>query len=123
MTRILVIEDEKDEMKNICFFLQHEGYETIMAENGRIGVEKAKSEKPDLIICDLNLPELPGYEAIDEIRKFPETSQIPIIILTVYPEPAGVDSELRSRVQDYIVKPFYFKDFLARIKSALEERT
>ncbi len=123
MTRILVIEDEKHEMENICFVLQQKGYETITAENGRIGVEKAKSEKPDLIICDLNLPELSGYEAIDEIRKFPETSTIPIIILTVYPEPAGVDSELRSRVQDYIVKPFYFKDFLARIKSALDERT
>lgn len=122
MIRILVVEDEKNEMENICFVLQEAGYETITAQDGRTGVEKAKKEKPDLIISDLNMPELTGYEVLQEIRKSPETSGIPFIILSVFPRPDDIDMEFRVGVQDYITKPFNFKDFLARIQSCLDEK-
>lgn len=122
MTKILVIEDEKHEIENICFVLEQAGYETIMAENGQIGLEKARKQKPDLIVCDLNMPGLTGYEVLDKIRKAPETSQTPFIILTVFPRPDDVDIEFRLGAQDYITKPFYFKEFLARVKRCLDEK-
>lgn len=122
MTKILVIEDEKHEMENICFVLKQAGYKTIMAEDGQIGLDKAKKQKPDLIVCDLNMPGLTGYEVLEKIRKDPETSQIPFIILTVFPRPDDVDIEFRLGAQDYITKPFYFKEFLARVKRCLDEK-
>jgi len=121
MTKILVIEDEKHEMENICFVLKHAGYEPIKAENGQIGLEMARTHKPGLIICDLNMPGLNGYEVLDDIRKNHETSDIPFIILTVFPRPDDIDIEFRLKAQDYITKPFYFKEFLARVKSCLDK--
>ena len=122
MAKIVVIEDEKHEMENICFVLQQAGYETIVAGNGQIGLEKAGVHKPDLIICDLNMPGLTGYEVIEGIRKNPETSHIPVIILSVFPRPDDIDIEFRMKVQDYITKPFYFKEFLARVKNCLDDK-
>jgi CheY-like chemotaxis protein len=121
MARILVIEDEKHEMENICYVLQQAGYETIMAENGEIGLKLAKKHNPDLILCDLNMPGLTGYEVLEKIRKSPKTSKIPFIILTVFPRPDDIDMEFRVGVQDYITKPFYFKEFLARVKRCLDK--
>ena len=121
MTKILVIEDEKHEMENICFVLKQAGYEPIMAENGQIGLEMARKHKPGLIICDLNMPGLTGYEVLDEIREDPGTSDIPFIILSVFPRPDDIDIEFRLKAQDYINKPFYFKEFLARVKSCLDK--
>ncbi|MFC2155305.1 response regulator [Acidobacteriota bacterium] len=120
--RLLVIEDEKDEMKNICYVLKEAGYETISALDGKTGLEKAKTEKPDLIICDLNMPGLTGYEVLEEVRKAPETKHIPFIILSAFPRPDDIDMEFRVGVQEYITKPFYFKELLGRIKMCLDER-
>jgi len=120
--RILVIEDEKDQLENICFVLEQAGYEAIAADDGVKGLEMAKVHKPDLVICDLNLPGLTGYEVIDKIREAPGLSQVPIIILSVFPRPENLDIGLRLKVQEYIVKPFNFNDLLARVKQCLEEK-
>lgn len=122
MEKILVIEDEKQEMENICFVLQQAGYKTIMAPDGKKGLEMAKAHKPDLIICDLNMPGLTGYQVLEEIRKTPYMSKIPFIILSVFPRPDEIDMEFRMGIQDYIIKPFNFNEFLARIKTCLDEK-
>jgi CheY-like chemotaxis protein len=67
------------------------------------------------------MPGLTGYEVLDDIRKDPGTSDIPFIILTVFPRPDDIDIEFRLKAQDYITKPFYFKEFLARVKSCLDK--
>jgi len=120
--KILVIEDEKDQLENICFVLEQAGFETIAANDGVKGLEMAKATKPDLVICDLNLPGLTGYEVIEKIREDPEISEVPIIILSVFPQPENLDIGLRLKVQEYIVKPFNFNDLLARVKQCLEEK-
>jgi DNA-binding response OmpR family regulator len=117
--KILVIEDERDQRANTCFVLEQAGYEAIDADEGVKGLEMAKAYKPDLVICDLNLPGLTGYEVIDKIREDPEISKVPIIILSVFPMPENLDIGLRLKAQDYIVKPFNFKDLLARVKQCL----
>jgi DNA-binding response OmpR family regulator len=122
MAKVLVIEDEKYERENICFVLQQAGYETIMAPDGEKGLEMAKAQKPDLIICDLNMPGLTGYQVLEKIRKAPDTSSTPFIILSVFPRPDDIDMEYRMGVQDYITKPFNFNEFLARIQTCLEEK-
>ncbi len=119
--KILVIEDEKDQLENICFVLEQEGYITLAAEDGKKGLDLAKSSIPDLIICDINIPGLTGYEIIEEIRKNPDTTEIPFIFLTAFSRPDDVDIEMRLKVQDYITKPFNIKDLLARVKRALDE--
>ncbi|MCK4766672.1 MAG: response regulator [Candidatus Aminicenantes bacterium] len=120
--RILVIEDENDQLENICFVLKQDGYETIDADDGRHGLEMARVYSPDLIICDINMPGLNGYEILEELRKNPKTAQIPFIFLTVFGRSDEVDMELRLGVQDYITKPFYFKDLLARVRRVLDEK-
>ncbi|MCX6579736.1 MAG: response regulator [Candidatus Aminicenantes bacterium] len=121
--KILVIEDEKDHLEDICFVLEQAGYKTIKSENGEKGLEMAKNQKPDIIICDLNMPPgLTGYQVLEEIRKDPGTALIPFIILTVFPRQDDVDIEFRLKVQDYIVKPFNFNDLLARVQRCLEEK-
>jgi DNA-binding response OmpR family regulator len=120
--KILVIEDEKDQLENICFVMKQAGYETIAADDGVKGLEMAKAYKPDMIICDLNLPSLNGYEVIEKIREDTDISEVPIIILSVFPQPENLDIGLRLKVQEYIVKPFNFKDLLARVKQCLEEK-
>ena len=117
--KILVIEDEKDQRVNTCFVLQQEGYDVIDADDGLKGLEMAKAYTPDLVICDLNLPSLTGYEVIDKIREDPEISNMPVIILSVFPQPDNLDIALRLKAQDYVVKPFNFKDLLARVKRCL----
>ena len=117
--RILIIEDEKDQRANTCFVLQQEGYDVIDADDGIKGVAMAKAYTPDLVICDLNLPSLTGYEVIDKIREDPEISNMPVIILSVFPQPDNLDIALRLKAQDYVVKPFNFKDLLARVKRCL----
>lgn len=118
--KILIIEDEQDQLENICFVMQQAGYETVGAEDGKKGLELATNIKPDLIICDLNMPGLTGYEVLEMIRANPETSKIPFIILSVYPRQDDIDITFRLNVQDYITKPFYFKELLARVKRCLE---
>ena len=120
--RILVIEDENDQLENICFVLKQDGYETIDADDGRHGLEMARVYSPDLIICDINMPGLNGYEILEELRKNPKTAQIPFIFLTVFGRSDEVDMELRLGVQDYITKPFYFNDLLARVRRVLDEK-
>lgn len=121
--KILVIEDEKDQLENICFVLEQAGYETIAANDGQKGLEMAIATKPNLVICDLNLPSLTGYDVIDKIREDPGISDVPIIILSVFPQPENLDIGLRLKAQDYIVKqPFNIKDLLARVKRCLEEK-
>jgi CheY-like chemotaxis protein len=82
MTKILVIEDEMTVRENLLELLEAENFETVAAENGKIGIEKAISAAPDLILCDLMMPELDGYSVLTTLREEPVTATIPFIFLT-----------------------------------------
>ena len=82
MKKILLIEDEPQTRENLALILRMEGFEAVTASNGRLGLEAATREKPDVILCDVSMPELDGHGVLRALRAAPETASIPFIFLT-----------------------------------------
>lgn len=120
MAVILVIDDEKDILENICDLLNNEDYKVLEAENGIIGMQKAREHKPDLILCDILMPGINGFEVLEEIRNDPATLDIPFIFLTVRDEPYDIVKGFDLGSQDYIKKPYDNKELLVRVKTHIE---
>jgi type IV pilus assembly protein PilB len=113
--RILLVDDEDDVRKIISKYLQLGGYEVIQAANGREAVEKAFKEKPDLIITDLMMPVMDGFEEVRKLRSMMETAVIPIIMLTAKHDKESELSGINAGADDYITKPFDKDKLLARV--------
>jgi DNA-binding NarL/FixJ family response regulator len=120
MKKILVIEDEPEMCRNLTTVLRLEQFRPLPAENGRIGIELAKKEKPDLILCDVMMPELDGYGVIAALRADPETAAIPFIFLTAKGEKPDIRAGMNLGADDYLTKPVAKHDLLDAIRSRLE---
>src|SRR5215469_1093843 len=118
--KILVIEDEPEMRRNLTTVLRLEKFHPLAAENGRVGVELAKKEKPDLILCDVIMPELDGYGGSAALRADPETVAIPFIFLTAKGEKPDIRAGMNLGADDYLTKPVAKPDLLAAIRSRLE---
>jgi CheY-like chemotaxis protein len=117
--RILVVEDNKENLYLATFLLEKNGYEVITAEDGFQAIEKAKEVKPDLILMDLQLPLMNGYEAVRRIKSIPEISHIPIIAVTSYAMAGDREKALAAGCVGYIVKPFVPETFVSEIEKYL----
>jgi DNA-binding response OmpR family regulator len=117
MKRILIIEDERDMVAGLQFNLEARDYVVIAAYDGDTGYKKALGEKPDLVILDLMLPKLNGYEVCKLLKK--EIPGLPIIMLTAKSQEAEIVTGLELGADDYITKPFSVLELLARIKALL----
>jgi len=115
MKKILIIEDEKDMVTGLKFNLEARDYTVIAAYDGEAGYQKALKEQPDLIILDLMLPKLNGYEVCKKLKK--EVPDLPIIMLTAKSQEAEIVTGLELGADDYITKPFSVLELLARIKA------
>ncbi len=117
--KILVIEDEAGLRANVARFLKAEGYEVLTAENGASGVDIAVKQMPDLIVCDIAMPEMDGFGVLFSLRENVTTSNIPFIFLTAstrtYDRNWGVD----LGANDYITKPFKLEQLLGAIRKRL----
>jgi signal transduction histidine kinase len=122
MKRILVIEDEPDILENILQTLHLEGFEAAGAENGRIGVEMAVNYLPDLIVCDIMMPELDGYGVLIELRRRPETAIIPFIFLTARADVNSRRVGMEGGADDYLTKPFSPREMVASVRARLEKQ-
>jgi DNA-binding response OmpR family regulator len=120
MKRILIIEDEPEMLRNLTTILRLEKFRPLSAEGGRLGVDLAKKQKPDLILCDVMMPGLDGYGVIAALRADPETVTIPFIFLTANAAKLDVRVGLNLGADDYITKPVAKVDLLAAIRSRLE---
>ncbi len=120
MKKILVIEDEPEMRRNLVTVLRLENFHPLPAENGRIGVDLAKKEKPNLILCDVMMPELDGYGVIASLRADAETAAIPFIFLTAKSETRDVRAGMNLGADDYLIKPVAKPELLAAIHSRLE---
>ena len=116
---VLIVEDEPDIAELIRFHCEREGLETRMAPNGKLGIEFAKRDPPDLIILDLMLPDVGGLEICRRLTAATETRGIPIMMVTAKGEEADVVAGLEVGADDYVVKPFSPRVLMARIRAVL----
>lgn len=119
MTHILIVDDSPTETHILSTMLEKNGFSVITAENGEAGVSKAKEEKPDLILMDVVMPGMNGYEASREISADPETSAIPIIIVSSKNQQTDRMWGLRQGAKDYIGKPAQEDELLGKINALI----
>lgn len=118
--KILVVEDNEQNLYLATFLLEKGGYEVITARDGLEAVKKAKTDKPDLILMDIQLPEMNGYDAIREIKNIPELSHIPVVAVTSYAMAGDREKALAIGCVGYIEKPFMPESFVAEIERYLK---
>lgn len=118
--RILVVEDDLSILTGVSMSLRFEGYEVLQAQDGRTGLQKAIDENPDLLVLDLMMPQMNGYEVLEELRL--RGNQTPIVVLSA----KGLERDrivgLNLGADDYVVKPFSLDELLARIRAVLRRR-
>jgi len=119
MKKILVIEDEPEMRRNLLTILKLEQFQPTGAENGRAGLAAVKREKPDLILCDVMMPELDGHGVLDALRKDADTAAIPFIFLTAKGEKEDLRNGMKLGADDYLTKPVARLDLLEAIHARL----
>ncbi|MEX2373406.1 MAG: response regulator, partial [Dehalococcoidia bacterium] len=118
-SKILVADDEPNIVKLLRMYLREEGYEVVAARDGREALQRFRGDKPDLVILDLMMPEIGGFEVCTEIRK---SSDIPVIMLTARSDDVDKIVGLEMGADDYITKPFNPRELVARVKANLRRR-
>jgi EAL domain-containing protein (putative c-di-GMP-specific phosphodiesterase class I)/DNA-binding response OmpR family regulator len=120
--KILIVDDDEDVLLIVQTILDNAGYSAILARNGREGVEKAIDSRPDLILLDVMMPELSGWEVCTTLKSAPETRSIPIAMLTVKSEIRDLITGMQVGADDYITKPFTRKKLLSTVRRLLDEK-
>lgn len=119
--RILVVDDLIDNLLLLQTVLEAEGYDVELVDNGQAALAKVQSSPPDLILLDIMMPDMNGYEVTQRIRQNPLVPYIPILLVTAHEEPKVVEG-LNSGANDFIRKPIDFDELLARVKAFLHLR-
>ena len=117
--KILVADDEKDIVELVAYNLEREGFSVVKTFDGRGAMEMIRSHRPDLVVLDLMMPEIPGIEVCRMIRNNRETANIPVIMLTAKTDQLDKILGLEMGADDYITKPFHVRELVARVKSVL----
>ncbi len=122
MKKILVIEDEVETLKNLVLMLEMEGFAPLSAPNGRAGIAVARRELPDVILCDVSMPEMDGYAVLETLRADSATVSIPFIFLTAKGDKKDLRIGMNLGADDYLTKPAGAEDVLCAIRSRLQRR-
>lgn len=117
MKKILVIDDAEFILESTSSLLEFEGYEVFTAENGKVGIEKAIHNRPDLILCDISMPLMDGFEVLEEIRTNDITHRTPFIFLTAFNEKSNMREGMTKGADDYLVKPYTRDEIVAAINA------
>lgn len=121
MATVLVIEDETPIRENLERFLALEGHEVGSAENGARGIESIRARQPDLILCDVMMPVMTGFEVLAELRKDPALAAIPFVFLTASAEKDSISKGLDLGAADYVTKPFNLVELADLVRRRLME--
>lgn len=121
MPKILVIDDEASMRKLLIRGLEQAGYEVVDTESGTSGIELARSDKPDLVLCDVGLTDISGYEVLRSLRGASKTANIPVILITGLADLQGMREGMRLGADDYVPKPFDLADLLAIVAARLQK--
>jgi len=120
--RVIVIEDGQDMADLVCRRLQREGYAVGVAADGIEGLEKVRSEKPDLVVLDIMLPRVSGTEVLKELRNDPAVGDVAVVMATARGEQGDIIAGLQLGADDYVTKPFNMSELVARIEAVLRRR-
>ncbi len=120
--RVLIIEDNEPLRTSLVDLLEHEGMETVAAENGLLGLQYAVQCVPDIVLCDIMMPEMDGYEVLERIRANQALMALPVIFLTARVTHADVRTGMAHGADDYITKPFSADDLIISIRTQLEKK-
>ena len=123
MTKILVIEDEVEIRTNLVDLLELEDYVVVSADNGVNGIIGAFEHHPDLILCDVMMPEVDGYDVLQAVRQEPETATTPFIFLTALADKGDIRQGMLKGADDYLTKPFTRHDVIATVEAQLERQS
>ena len=119
MTKILIAEDDQDIRELVVLTLQFSGFDVVSVEDGSLAVEKAKTEAFDLILMDVRMPRMTGYEACRRLKELDETRNIPIIFLSAKGQEQEIQTGLNAGAADYILKPFAPDTLISTINNVL----
>ena len=122
MAKILIAEDERDIRDLITFTLRFAGYDVVAASNGEEAVGLAQQEKPDLILMDVRMPRMTGYEACAVMKEDPTLKDIPVIFLSAKGQESEIQAGLSAGATEYLLKPFAPDQLTARIQTILAQR-
>ena len=122
MPKVLLVEDNEESREGLSRYLRRNGYEILLAVDGRQAVDVARAAVPDLILIDLNLPVLDGWEATRQLKVGSETRGIPVIALTAHAMAGDREKALEAGCDDYDTKPIEFPRLLTKIESLLEKK-
>jgi len=120
--KILVIEDDPATLRLVDYTLRHEGYQVFTASNGLEGIRKVHDEAPDLIILDVMLPGMDGFEICHRLRSEPDTAQLPIIMCSAKAQEIDKDTGLKVGADDYLSKPAAPADIVSHVESLLVKK-
>jgi two-component system, OmpR family, alkaline phosphatase synthesis response regulator PhoP len=118
--KILVVDDEKDLVSTVEYRLKFSKCQVVTANNGQEGLEKAASEKPDLILLDTSMPVMNGHEMLKQLRGNADLKHIPVIMLTAISSPQDIAAASAYGITDYVTKPFDFTELMAKVENALK---
>ena len=119
MPKILVAEDERDIRELIGFSLRFADFEVVLTQNGEDAIEKASQEQPDLILLDVRMPKMSGYEACRRLKEEASTSEIPVVFLSAKGQEKEIEEGLDSGAVEYIVKPFAPDELADQVRDIL----
>ena len=117
MAKILIAEDEADIRELIVYSLTFSGFEVITAADGEEAVQKALEEKPDLVMLDVRMPKMTGYEACAEIKNSSELKDIPVVMLSAKGQESEIEAGLQVGAYEYILKPFVLDELVDKVRS------
>ncbi|HET7896154.1 MAG TPA: response regulator, partial [Flavisolibacter sp.] len=120
MKRILVIDDDRDILENTAEILALSHYDVDVAGDGREGVQKALEQRPDLILCDIMMPELDGYGVLHMVQNNPLLQNVPFVFMSAKTEKEDLRRGMSLGADDYITKPFYPTDLLTALEGRLK---
>jgi CheY-like chemotaxis protein len=120
MTKILIAEDERDIRDLVGFSLRFGGFDVVQAANGQEAVERAQVELPDLILMDVRMPKMTGYEACRQLKSIPAMRDIPVVFLSAKGQETEIQQGIEVGAEEYILKPFAPDELVRQVQAVLE---
>ncbi len=120
MKRVLIVEDNAANRALVTIFLRRDGYRVSLAENGLRGIELAQAERPDMILMDLEMPGMDGWEATRLLKADPATSRIPVVALTAHTAKEDIDNAINAGFDGFVTKPISHARLMEKVNSFLD---